>query len=281
MVTRPKVQEANVTKRGKSTQTSLHPSMLYTLPLTKYPILTLPLSTRLLSQTQNNSPFLSWMTKGKSLRGHHLVITRRVNIILIIKRGLQRRRGRRSKTSHVSLSMSNVSCFSVHLTHLINESVQTTTKVSMHPLKLLYDGLEGHTTSRGGRRKGRGWSYRSCRIDHLYSWPLQLKLTLTLPDRTNANGTHDGEKRRERNRNGEVLKDPCDSRRKDELITGSSVPIDIYNKCYKVRGKINGKTLHQRQKKMSTRLDDGVIVWQRSKIKSHHHVKKATTFSKA
>ena len=134
--------------------------MLYTLPLTKNPLLTLVLSTRLLSKTQNYSSFLSRMTKGKTLRGHHLVIIGRVSIILIIliiKRGLRRRRGRRSKTSHASLSMSNASYSSVHFTHLISESVQMTTKVNMHSLKLLHDGLEGHTTScRGGTAKATG-----------------------------------------------------------------------------------------------------------------------------
>ena len=42
-------------------------------------------------------------------------------------------------------------------------------------------------------------------------WPLRLKLSLTPPDRTSVDGTHDGEERRERNGNGKVLKDPCDS----------------------------------------------------------------------
>ena len=42
-------------------------------------------------------------------------------------------------------------------------------------------------------------------------WPLRLKLSLTPPDRTSVDGTHDGEERRERNGNGKVLKDPFDS----------------------------------------------------------------------
>ena len=40
-----------------------------------------------------------------------------------------------------------------------------------------------------------------------------------------AGGTRDGENRRERNRNGEVLKDSRDSRRKDKLITDSDILI--------------------------------------------------------
>ena len=80
-------------------------------------------------------PFLSQMTKGKSLRGRHLVITGRVNItLIIIRRGLWRRRGRRSKAANASLLVFNVSYPNVHLTHLINVIVETTTKISMHPL---------------------------------------------------------------------------------------------------------------------------------------------------
>ena len=40
-----------------------------------------------------------------------------------------------------------------------------------------------------------------------------------------AGGTRDGENRRERNRNGEVLKDSRDSQRKDKLITDSDILI--------------------------------------------------------
>ena len=108
-----------------------------------------------------------------------------------------------------------------------------------------------------------------------------MKLSVTPPDRISANGTHDGEKRRKRNRNGEVLKDPRDSRTKDELIMGSSVLIYIYDRCDEVRDKIDGKILHQGKKKTSTRLSDGVIVKQRSKSKCHHHVKEPKAFGKA
>ena len=40
-----------------------------------------------------------------------------------------------------------------------------------------------------------------------------------------------------------MVKDPCDSRRKDELIMGRRIPIDIYEGQDEVRGKINGKSL--------------------------------------
>ena len=100
------------------------------------------------------------MTKGKALRGRHLVITGRVNIILIIikliiRQSLWRRRGKRGKTSYASLSAGNAAYSIVHLTHLISEIVMTTTKVSLRPLKLLHDGLEGHTTSCRRGRSGR------------------------------------------------------------------------------------------------------------------------------
>ena len=142
------------------------------------------------------------MTKGKSLRGRYLVITGRVSIILII---LRRRgygmlwRGWRSKASHASLFVGNATGLGVHRTHLICEIVKTTTKVSLYLLKLHHDGLKGHTTNYGGRRsRGRGWNSRSCKIGHLHSWLLPLKLGLASLGKTNADGTRDGEERRER-----------------------------------------------------------------------------------
>ena len=42
---------------------------------------------------------------------------------------------------------------------------------------------------------------------------------------------------RERNGNGEVLKDPRDSQRKIELIMSSSILIDNYDRCDEVRRK--------------------------------------------
>ena len=40
-----------------------------------------------------------------------------------------------------------------------------------------------------------------------------------------------------------MAENPRDSRRKNELITGRRIPIDIYKGEYEVRGKINGKSL--------------------------------------
>ena len=177
------------------------------------------------------------MTKGKSLKGRHLVLTGRVSLILIIinhiiMRGLWRRRGRRSIANHTSLFTGNATDSSVNLTHLICEIVKTTTKVSLHLPKLRHDGLEGHTTNRRSRRsRWKAQNNKSYRIDRLHLWPLWSKLGLTSPNRTSVDSTHDGEKRKERNRNGEVIKDPRDSWRKDELIMGSGILIHIYDRC--------------------------------------------------
>jgi len=229
------------------------------------------------------------MTKGKSLRGCHLIITRRAciilsstSIIILISQGLWRRRGRGCKASHASLSVFNASCSGVYLTHLISEIV----KMSIHPLKLRHNGLKSHTSyrgrrSRGGRCRRRRWNSRSCRIICLHSWPFRSKLGLAPPNKIIADGTHNGEKRRERNKNGEVLKDLRDNRRKDELIKGSGILIHIYDRRDKVREKVNGKILHQGKKKTSMRLSDGVIVRQRCKSKCHHHVREPQAFGKA
>ena len=78
-----------------------------------------------------------------------------------------------------------------------------------------------------------------------------------------------------------VLKDSCDSRRKDKLITSSDILIHIYDRCDEVRGKVNEKILHQGKKKTSMRLSDGVIVRQKSESECHHHVKESRAFGKA
>ena len=77
MVTKPVYMrlKKQKSKKRKYIITSLHPSKCIDTPLNKkFPMLTIPLNIRLLS-SQNYSPFLSQMTKGKSLRGHHLIIT--------------------------------------------------------------------------------------------------------------------------------------------------------------------------------------------------------------
>ena len=103
-------------------------------------MLTLPLNTRLLSVSQNYSLFLSRMTKGKSPRGRHLIITRKASILILIitiliSWSLWRRRWRGSETAKASLSTCYTSYMGVHLTHLISERV----KASIHALKLCHD----------------------------------------------------------------------------------------------------------------------------------------------
>ena len=78
-----------------------------------------------------------------------------------------------------------------------------------------------------------------------------------------------------------MANDPRDSRRKNELITGRRIPIDIYEKENEVRMKVYSKVLNEGKKKASTRLGNGVIVRQKMENKCHHHVKEPQTFCKA
>ena len=102
------IHEANVKRKKRKVHENLTTSLkIYEhSPSQKCLILTLPLSTRLLS-TQNYFPFLSRMTKGKSLRVRHLVITRRASIItsivILISQSLWKRRWRGSETTKASL----------------------------------------------------------------------------------------------------------------------------------------------------------------------------------
>ena len=77
-----------------------------------------------------------------------------------------------------------------------------------------------------------------------------------------------------------MVKDPHESRTKDELITNSSVLIHIYDRCDEAKGKVDGKILRRRKKKTSTRLSDGVIVRQWCESECQHHVKESCAFSK-
>ena len=40
-----------------------------------------------------------------------------------------------------------------------------------------------------------------------------------------------------------MAKNPCDSKRENELITGCCILLDIYKGEYEVRGKVNSKSL--------------------------------------
>ena len=137
------------------------------------------------------------MTKGKSLRGRHLIIIGRANILILIIstniailicRSLQIRRGRSGETTEVSLSSWNTIDTGVHLTQLITESI----KASIHALKLRHDGLKSHTTIWGRRSRG-GRNSRNCTISCLRPWLLRSKLGLTPPNRSCTNGTYNGE----------------------------------------------------------------------------------------
>ena len=79
----------------------------------------------------------------------------------------------------------------------------------------------------------------------------------------------------------EMAKDPHDSRRKDELIMGRCILIDIKDRSDEVSGKVYNEVLKEGQKKSSTRHGDKVIVRQWSKNKCYHHVKESQTFCKA
>ena len=229
------------------------------------------------------------MTKGKSLRGCHLIITGRASIliliitsiVILISGSLWRRIWKGSETTKMSLSLCYTTDTGVHLTHLINERF----KASIHVLKLCYDGLQGHTSYRSGKSKGgRSRRRRSCRIymiSCLYPWLLWLKLGLALSNRTGIDGTHNGEVRRVRNRDGEMVKDLHDSWRKDELITGRHILVDIEDRSDEMKREINREVLKKGQKKASMRLSDRVIVRQWSKSKCHHHVKESRAFGKA
>ena len=191
-------------------------------------MLTHPLNTWLLS-SQNYFIFLSRMTKGKSLRSCHVLITRGASILILIiiiitetiisilvLKSLWRRRGRwrRGEATHTSLSSCDTTNMSVHLIQLSSECIM----VSIHVLKLRHDGLKHHTTTRRRGRRG-GWNGRGWRSRCLSSWPLQLKLGLALSNRWCVNGTHDDKERSIRDRDRKMTNDLRDSRREKELIT--------------------------------------------------------------
>ena len=74
---------------------------------------------------------------------------------------------------------------------------------------------------------------------------LRSKLGLALSNSHYADGTHDGEMRRLEIKDRRVANDPHDSRRKDKLIMGCHIHIDIYKGEYEMRGKVNGKLLNE------------------------------------
>ena len=75
--------------------------------------------------------------------------------------------------------------------------------------------------------------------------------------------------------------DPRDSKKKDKLITGCCILIDIYKGEYEVRGKVNSEVLDKGQQKESMRLSNIIIVRQGMQNKCHHHIQEPQTFCKA
>ena len=107
--------------------------------------------------------------------------------------------------------------------------------MSIYALKLCHDGFQGHLTSRGGRSRRR--------TNRLHTWLLRSKLGLTPSNRIGVDITHGGEIRRIKNGDRKIVKDPCDNRRKDELITGRRILIDIKDRSDEVRREVNRKIL--------------------------------------
>ena len=64
-------------------------------------------------------------------------------------------------------------------------------------------------------------------------------------------------------RDREVVNDLRDSRRKDKLITGRCVSINIDERENEVRKEVYGKILNEGKKKARTRLGNRVIARQR------------------
>ena len=100
-----------------------------------------------------------------------------------------------------------------------------------------------------------GWRSR-----HLGPWPLRSKLGLAPLNKGRTDGTHDGEVRRLEIRSRKVANNPCDSKRKDKLITGCRILIDIYKKENEMRRKVYSKVLNEGKQKASMRPGNGVIV---------------------
>ena len=174
-----------------------------------------------------------WQRASTSSR--HLIITGRAStivlisiitvgaIITLILRSQSRWRRSNSETTYNSLSSCDTTNTSVHLTQLITNCV----KASIHARKLCHDGLKCHFTHRR-RRSGCGWSGRSWRSHYLCPGLPQSELCLASSNSSCIYGTHNREVRRLGKGDRKMAKDLCDNWRKNELITGHRIPIDIY-----------------------------------------------------
>ena len=63
-----------------------------------------------------------------------------------------------------------------------------------------------------------------------------------------------------------MVNDPRDRRRKNKLITGHRIPIDIDERENEGRREVFGKVLNERQQKASTRLSNRIMVRHYNKI---------------
>ena len=63
-----------------------------------------------------------------------------------------------------------------------------------------------------------------------------------------------------------VANDPRDNRRKNKLITGCRISIDIDERENGVRRKVYGKVVNEGQQKVSTRLSNRIMVRHNNKI---------------
>ena len=166
-----------------------------------------------------------------SISSRHLVITGCASIpilIIIIVIGvvlgcLERRRGKLHETTKASLPFGNIADTSIHLTQLITESV----KASIHALKLHHNRIKSHTTHRR-RGSGGGRSRRSGRSCYLCLGRLRSELCLVSLNGSSVNGTYHEKMRRNGKGNGKMAKNLRDSRRKNKLITGRCILVDIY-----------------------------------------------------
>ena len=66
-----------------------------------------------------------------------------------------------------------------------------------------------------------------------------------------VDGTHGGEVGKIRNGDGKMVKDPHDSRRKDELITGHCILIDIKDRSDEVRGEVYERSSKRDKRKQA------------------------------
>ena len=190
---------------------------------------------------------------GESLRSSHLIIRLKAkSIIIIIISPIWRRLfsrlgcGRRSKTTKARLEVSDATNLGVHLTYLIGKMVKTPTKINTHELKLIHDGNKRNLCSRRRRMsiwRRRSRSMGSIRQSRLHMWPFSGQLCITPPNRFLADGTHGIKRSGGRNGYVHMWEDVCDSWRKYELITCSSVLIDIYRRFYHMWMKMYRKIL--------------------------------------